>query len=204
MPGPDGSLVPARCNLTPEERDAILAAGGNCVNTFTAEWGTCGGVPWAKPLVEALELMGYTSDQPELAAAEVLTELARIGEAIRAGEPGAAALSAYWVGRLYERHMPASPRVRRGGRKAAVERADHDEQVQIIFLERRLARERPNAGQRTRAQVIAELLLERKIAREQPMLSARTRAELVSRDLKRKSAQVRKYLQRNVWSKKST
>jgi hypothetical protein len=201
-PGPNGGLVPARCNLTLEEQDAILAAGGRCVNTLTEALGTCGGVPWAAPLVRALELMGYTSGTQEWAAAEALTQLARVGEAIEAGEPGAAAFAAYWVGRLHERHLPASPRVRRGGRKAAVKRADHEEHVQMLLLERTLAQEAPEIGQNARAEVIAERLLHQQLAREHPMLSEAARADLVRRRSKRKYEQVRKYLSRNVWSKR--
>lgn len=202
MPGPTGDLVPARCNLTPEELDDIEAAGGSWVNTFSEALGTCGGFPWAASLVRALERSGYASGTPEWAAAEVLTQLARVGEAIKAGKPMAAASAAYRVGRLRERHMPASPRVLRGGRKAAVERADHEEHVQILLWERKLARDCPEAGQNERAKAIAEILLEQKLARENPTLGENRRAELVNRDLKRKYQQVRKYLQRNVWSKK--
>jgi hypothetical protein len=203
MPEPNGGLVPARCNLTLDEQDAILAAGGSCVNTLTEALGTCGGVPWAKPLVRALESMGYTSDTQEWAAAEALTQLAHVAGAIEAGEPGAAAFAAYWVGRLHERHLPASPRVRRGGRKAAAERADHEEHAQMLLLERTMAREAPEIGQNARAEAIAEHLLHQQLAREHPMLSEAARADLVRRRSKRKYEQVRKYLSRNVWSKKS-
>ena len=87
--------------------------------------------------------------------------------------------------------------------KAAVERADHEEHVQMLLLERTLAREAPVMGQNARARAIAERLLHQRLAREHPALSAEARTELVRRRVDRKYQQVRRYLRRNVWSKKS-
>lgn len=199
---PNGGLVPARCRLTHEEIDEVLAAGGRCVNTLTEALGTCGGVPWAASLVDALERTGHAPDTPEMGAAEMLTQLMQVGEAIRAGRPEAAAAAAYWVGRLHERHQQASPRVRRGGRRAASERADHGEHAQMLLLERRMAREHRGIGQNARARAIAEQLLHQRLAREHPALAESRRAELVAREVDRKYEQVRKYLSRKVWSKK--
>lgn len=197
-PGSDGGLVPARCKLMPEEVDEVLAAGGCCVNTLIETLGICGGVPWVASLVDALERTDHAAESPEVAAAETLTQLMQVGEAIRTGKPEAAAAAAYWVGRLHERHQPASPRVRRGGRKAAIERADDDEHVQILLLARKLHDENPGLRPTARAREIARHLLEQRLARDFPALGAAARARFLSDNLQRESGRVRKYLQRNL------
>ena len=211
MPGADGGLVPTpHRNLTLEEEETILAAGGGMIKSFVhLELGMCGGVPWADLLPQAIERLGYDPHSRECAAARVLTHLACAGQVIaaaRAGETVTADMvhraftACFAAGRIYERHQP-SPKVRKGSRKGAAARGDDEEHVQILLLHKRLERLAPETGQNERAQAIAEHLLRLELARDCPSLSEAQREELVQQRLKRKYQQVRKFLQRHVWIK---
>jgi hypothetical protein len=70
--GPDGCLVRARDDLTPEEQDGIVAAGGTGIISLRSSRKLAAAVPWVASLPSAVGRIGYAPGTPERDAAELL------------------------------------------------------------------------------------------------------------------------------------
>jgi hypothetical protein len=155
-PGPDGrSLIPAPPGLIGRENEGH----GLTLRLRPDEQADA---PWVAMLPQAVARLGYASDTDERRAAELLHQLALVGQHIREGDAMKAAGVAFyagmrWKGRQMDRLARIGADHLRGAKMAGRANAKHDDadKLQWMLADRRLQREAAGLSGRQRAENLA-------------------------------------------------
>jgi hypothetical protein len=158
--GPDGCLVRARDDLTPEEQDGIVAAGGTGIISLRSSRKLAAAVPWVASLPSAVGRIGYAPGTPERDAAELLELLANVSYYIHEGDTRQVANFAFYAGMLWQARRDdddaaTGRRVRSGGRRGA-ELTTNDEAHVRWISEDKILKDRGVVSERQRARMIAQ------------------------------------------------